>query len=213
MSFAPLVKPNVREGIIELLLGAVQKLHVVIVELPILLGLPELTQAEITQNLLPRVGSRGPVYKGQEQLPDRFDVRRADGDVEESDLRERRKQAGVGHEMSLKAIETQEPRVNKAEGNGWRRSTVSRARRPYCLTDVQFPAQVIHLVGFGFEIAVIEMSKDEIQDHQPRANVLDGMLAAIAQVLPTNCSIHEARKEVVDAPVADKETRGGVPLS
>src|SRR5205807_9571821 len=80
------------------------------------------------------------------------------------------------------------------------------------LTDEQFPAEVIHLVRFGFEIAVIEMRKDEIQYHQPRADVLDGMLAAIAQVLSAHRSIDWARKEVVDTPVAEKEPRGGMPL-
>src|SRR6266550_9346446 len=162
MSFPPLVKPNVRGGIIELLLSAVQKLHVVIVDLPILFGLPKLPQVEITQNLLPGIGILGPVYKGQEQLLGCFDVRRTYGDVEESKLRQCRKQAGVGHEMSLKAIETQEPRVNKAEsdhrrerrlGSEEQRELVDKIalsglrmdgagvpfRGQECLIDVQFP--------------------------------------------------------------------------
>src|SRR5882724_12044057 len=142
-------------------------------------------------------------------------MRRAGGDVEESDLRERRKQAQVGQQMSLKAIETQRPRINKAEsdhrrekrfGSEEQRKLVDKialcglrmdgAAVPFRgqegLTDVQFPAEVIHLVGFGFEIAISEVGQSEIKDHQPRANVLDGMLAAMAQVLPTNCSIDRA---------------------
>src|SRR2546427_2780731 len=80
------------------------------------------------------------------------------------------------------------------------------------LIDVQFPAEVIHFVGLGFEIAISEVGQNEIKDHQPRANVLDGMLAAIAQVLTTNGSIHRAGKEIVDTPVAEEEPSGGMPL-
>jgi hypothetical protein len=62
----------------------------------------------------------------------------------------------------------------------------------YGSADGELPAEIIDLLGFGFEIAVIEMRQDEIQKRQLRADVFDGMLATIAEIFPTDGAIEQA---------------------
>lgn len=68
--------------------------------------------------------------------------------------------------------------------------------------ETQLSAEVIALIGLSFEIAVIEMREDEIQNGKLRANVLDRMLALVAQVFAGHGSIDELGVQVVDTPIA-----------
>jgi hypothetical protein len=78
--------------------------------------------------------------------------------------------------------------------------------------DAQISAKVGDLIVLGFEIPVIEVSKDKIQNRQLRAHVLDGVFAAVAKMFPANGSIDEARKQVIDTTVSEQHTGRGMTL-
>src|SRR6266404_1873005 len=80
-------------------------------------------------------------------------------------------------------------------------------------SNAQISAKVGDLIVLGFEIPVIEVSKDKIQNRQLRAHVLDGVLAPVAEMFPTNGSIDQARKQVVNAAVSEKHTGRGMTFS
>src|ERR1700684_1034370 len=79
--------------------------------------------------------------------------------------------------------------------------------------NAQISANVGDLIVLGFEIPVIEMPKDKIQNRQFRAHVLDGMFAAVAKMFPANGSIDEARKQVIDTAVSEEHTGCGMTFS
>src|ERR1700730_16607032 len=97
--------------------------------------------------------------------------------------------------MRLESDETEEPRIYKTEGNhrGRRgrfrseeqgefvneitvrglfpdRSLIALSRKQIS-TDGEFPAEIVDLLGLGFEIAVLEVRQDEIKNRQFRADV------------------------------------------
>src|ERR1700734_2421223 len=77
-------------------------------------------------------------------------------------------------------------------------------------SNAQISAKVGDLLVLRFEVPVIEMPKDKIQNCQLRSHVLDGMFAAIAKMFPANGSIDEARKQVIDATVFEQHTGRGM---
>src|SRR5882762_1864350 len=77
-------------------------------------------------------------------------------------------------------------------------------------SDTQISAEVSNLVVLGFEIPVIEMPKDKIQNRQFSAHVLDGMFAAVAKMFPAKGSIDEAGKQVIDTTVSEQHTGRGM---
>ena len=56
--------------------------------------------------------------------------------------------------------------------------------------NAELAAKIVHLLGFRFEVAVVEMGQDEVQNRELGADVLNGMFAAIAKILATNSSIN-----------------------
>src|SRR4029077_19117232 len=54
----------------------------------------------------------------------------------------------------------------------------------------ELAAKILHLLGFRFEVAVVEMRKDEVQNRELGVDVLEGMFATIAEILPTNSAIN-----------------------
>ena len=56
--------------------------------------------------------------------------------------------------------------------------------------NAELGAKIVHLLGFRFEVAAVEMRKDEVQNRELGADVLNGMFAAIAKILSTNSSIN-----------------------
>src|SRR4029077_8145981 len=128
--------------------------------------------------------------------------------------------------MRLETGKTEKPRINETEGNhrGRRGRFSSEEQREFVheisvcglfpdrslvslsgkhrSRDGEFPAEIVDLLGLGFEIAVIEVRQDEIKNCQFRADVFDGMLPAIAEIFSADGSIHQAREEMVDASVS-----------
>src|SRR5271169_471750 len=139
--------------------------------------------------------------------------------------------------MRLEAGETEKSRIDKTKGNhrGRRRRLRAEEQRefvyeitvrgffPDCSlislsrkqrsTDRQFPAEIVDLLGLGFEIPIIEVPQDEIKNGQLRADVFDGMLTAIAEIFAAYGAIHKAREKMVDASVPKQQTGCGMPLS
>lgn len=56
------------------------------------------------------------------------------------------------------------------------------------------------------------MRQNEIQNRQLRANMLGGMLAAIAEILSADGAVHRAGEEVIDTAVSGQQPSRGVPL-
>src|SRR6266404_709982 len=77
-------------------------------------------------------------------------------------------------------------------------------------SDAQISTKVGDLIVLGFEIPVIEMPKDKIQNRQFRAHMLDGMFATVAKMFPANGSIDQARKQVIDTTVSEEHTGRGM---
>src|SRR5215469_6749171 len=148
-------------------------------------------------------------------------------DVDEIHLRHSRKQAAIGKEMSLETGEAQQPGIDKTEGthSGIRRIRNEKHREfvdeiaigglladrsgiafggQRFLADAYFFAEIFNLFGLGFEITIIEVGQHEIQCCQLRANMLDRMLAAIAEVFAPNRAVYDPRKQMVETSVSQQ---------
>src|ERR1700730_18445482 len=80
-------------------------------------------------------------------------------------------------------------------------------------SDAQVSAKVGDLIVLGFEIPVVEVPQNKIQNRQFRAHVLDGMFAAVAKMFPANGSIDQTRKQVIDTTVSEHHTGRGMTFS
>src|SRR5437867_6858225 len=130
--------------------------------------------------------------------------------------------------MSYETGERHETGINKAESNhrGRRRFRNKEQRelvnevsvscrvakcsrvvlgRQNPLANAELAAKIVHLLAFGFEVPVVEMGQDKIQSRELGANVLDGMFAAIAEVLATDGSINQTGMEVVNASISQEQ--------
>jgi len=75
------------------------------------------------------------------------------------------------------------------------------------------PAEVMNLVLPGFEIVVIQMPEHEIEIHQPGTYVFNAMLAAIAEVFASDGAVHDAREQVINTSLAEKQPGNGMALA
>jgi hypothetical protein len=57
------------------------------------------------------------------------------------------------------------------------------------------------------------MRQDEVQGNEPRANVFEGVVAAVAKVFPTDGSVDDAGEKVVHETVAEKGAGCGMALA
>src|SRR5271154_5743306 len=112
--------------------------------------------------------------------------------------------------MCFETGKTEQPRIHETEGDHRGRSgrIGSEEQREFvyeitvrCLfpdcslislsrkqgsSDRQAPAEIVDLLGFGFEIPAIQVPQDEIKNGQFRADVFDRMLTAIAEIFPSH---------------------------
>jgi len=109
--------------------------------------------------------------------------------------------------MGLKTAQAQQAGIDKTEGDNGRgkgfgdeeqrklayeiavtgladRSRVALGRQK-CPADDQLVAEIIEFLGFGFEMAIVQVRQNKIQNRQLGAEMLDGTLAAIAEAFAT----------------------------
>src|ERR1700730_12859171 len=73
-----------------------------------------------------------------------------------------------------------------------------RPRGKVLLRYVKLITKIANLILFSFEIVVMLICQDEIEQYEPGLDELDGMLPAIADILFANLPVKPLSEEVVD---------------
>src|SRR5437667_453090 len=199
------------------LVREMEELHVVGCELPVSPLVPQLLEPEIPEDFVARVFLRRAAYSGQKGFSRNLELRRTRRNIDEPYLGKRFEKTSISQQMGLETVQDAESRIDEREGNHRGREGAGREEHGELVheialgrsvvngsgvtlpgqeffRDVQLLAEVIQFVVLGFEIFVLQMRQDEVQDNEPRANVFEGMGTTVAKVFPADGPVHDAGK-------------------
>ena len=184
---------------------------------------PRLTDLEVAAQLHRRVGRQRNGHHGIEQFFGLFEVGIESRQKEEMELGKLSKQRQVRFEMVHKFRETCLGPLQVGEHHHRRgRSMIGEEHREFIhevpkrglrgllavvnlggkevSRDLQLIAEMAEFFWFGFEIPVLWMRQDKVEDSNAPLNVFEFMLPPVAKVLSADLAVYFARENVIDLP-------------
>src|SRR5712664_1449615 len=207
------------------LVREMEELHVVGCELPVIPLVPQLLEPEIAEDFFAPVFLRRAAGGGQKGFPSNLELRRTRRNIDEPHLGKRFEQTSISQQMGLETVQNAKSGIDEGEGNHRGRegagteehgelvheialgcsvgngSGVTPPRQEF-FREGQLLAEVVQFVVLGFEIFVLQMRQNEVQDNEPRANVFEGMSTSVAKVFPADRSVQDAGEYVVHETIA-----------
>src|SRR5207249_4911203 len=135
--------------------------------------------------------------------------------IDEPYLGKRFEKISINQQMGLETVQNAKSGIDEREGNHRGREGTGREEHgelvheiAQCRSvvngsgvtlpgqeffrDVQLLAEAAQFVVLGFKVFVLQMRQDKIQGNETRANVFEGVGAAVAKVFPADGAVHDA---------------------